>query len=149
METEERGFRQEKRKTARVRTQGPLKEEATRQRDGEFRGKHGRKKGVGRGRRRKGRGRGRRTEKNRWWKNCKESIVSLSRTEDEKEKESRKRARRPKARQTLEKLGKSLFLLLPLERNWLSVSGCSGRTTKRYGSDGENATRSADQRNAV
>ena len=41
---------------------------------------------------------------------------------DETEKESIISERRPKARQTLGKSGKWLFLLLMMEQNWLSVS---------------------------
>ena len=65
---------------------------------------------------------------------CKESIVSLfilRRKEDVKEKESRKRARRPKVRQTLEKIGRWLFLLLLLEQSWLCVSAAAEGPQRR------------------
>ena len=53
--------------------------------------------------------------KRKWWKKCKESIVSLftySGEKNVKEKECKKRARRPKVRKTLRKTWRWLFLLL-------------------------------------
>ena len=51
--------------------------------------------------------------------------------EDEKEKESRKRDGRPKARQTLGKSGRWLFLLLLLAQNWLSVRAAAEGPPRR------------------
>ena len=53
------------------------------------------------------------------------------RKEDKKEKWSRKRARRPKARHALGKFGKWLFLLLILGQNWRSVNDAAGRPQRR------------------
>ena len=69
----------------------------------------------------------------RWWKMCKEIIISLfmmRMKKGEKEKESRERARRPKARQTLGKFRK-LFFLLILVQSWLSVSAAAEGPQKR------------------
>ena len=41
-------------------------------------------------------------------------MLTMRRKEDEKEKESRKRAKRPKAKQALGQFGKGFFLLLLL-----------------------------------
>ena len=51
----------------------------------------------------------------KWWKKCKEFIMSLSMMR--MKKESKRSERRTKARQTLEKLGKWLFLLLSMGQN--------------------------------
>ena len=51
-------------------------------------------------------------QKREWWKKCQEVIISMSlmRTKNgEQEKESRRCARRPKARQTLGKLGSGSY----------------------------------------
>ena len=61
----------------------------------------------------------------KWWKKCKEikrSLFMMRMKKGEKEKESSRRARRPKARQTLGQFGKWLFLFVLLGQNWLSVS---------------------------
>ena len=65
---------------------------------------------------------------------------------DEKEEESRRSVRRPKARQTLGKLGKWLFLILVLVQHWLSVSAAAEGPQRKNGGSDENATRSAEQR---
>ena len=51
----------------------------------------------------------------------KESLFTMRRKEDEKGKKSMKIVRCPKARQTLGKWEKWLFLFLIMEQNWLSV----------------------------
>ena len=66
--------------------------------------------------------------KRKWWKKCKEHIISLSMMimkRGKKEKERKRSERRPKARQTLETLGKWLFLLLIIGQHWLSVSAAA------------------------
>ena len=55
----------------------------------------------------------------------------MRRKEDEKEKERRKREGRPKARQTLGKFGRWLFLLLLQGQNWLCVSAAAEGPQKR------------------
>ena len=87
--------------------------------------------------------------KRRWWKKCKESIVSLftlRRKEDVKEKESRKRARRPKVRQTLEKTGRWLFLLLLLGQSSLCVSAAAEGPQRRTEAMVRDAARSSGKR---
>ena len=59
------------------------------------------------------------------------SVFTMRRKEDEKEKECRKRDGRPKARQTLGKSGRLLFLLLLLVQNWLCVSAAAEGPQKR------------------
>ena len=82
------------------RTQAPLKAEATRRRGGELRKIQERE--VEEEEEKEKKEEGAKHRKRRWWKKCKEIIISLftMRTrKGEEEKESRERARRPKARQ--------------------------------------------------
>ena len=51
--------------------------------------------------------------------------------EEKKEKECRKRDRRPRARQVLEKSGRWLFLFLLLGLNWLCVNAAAEGSQKR------------------
>ena len=110
--------------------------------------KNGSKRGGGRGRKRKEKRSRRRTEKKEMVKKVQRDhhmSFTTRRKKGEKEKESRKRARRPKAMQTLGKFEKWLPLIatgaeLP------KCQCCSSKTTKKNGSGDENATRSADQR---
>ena len=83
--------------------------------------------------------------KRRWWKKCKESIVSLftlRKKEYVKENEAEKEARRPKVRQTLGKIGRWLLLRLLL-RQWAWCQRCSRMTAEKDGGDGKDAARSA------
>ena len=52
-----------------------------------------------------------------------------------KEKESRKKARRAKVRQTVEKIGRWLFLLLLLGQSWLCVNAAAEGPQRRTEQD--------------
>ena len=71
----------------------------------------------------------------RWWKNFTELIVSrlyvMRVKKGRNEKESKRSERRTKARQTLEKFGKWLFLLLILGQNWLCASAAAEGPQRR------------------
>ena len=70
----------------------------------------------------------------KWWKKCKELIISLHlmrMKKGRKEKENKRSERLSKARQTLWKFGKWLFLLLILGQNWLSVSAAAEGAQRR------------------
>ena len=118
--------KREKEEIAKVRTQGPLKVEAIRWKGGEFK-KSGRKRSGRRGRKKKKKKKAK-YRKRKWWKKCKELIISLSMIrmkKGKKEKESKRSERRPKARQTLGKFGKWLFLFLIMGQNWLIVNAAA------------------------
>ena len=76
-------------------------------------------------------------QKKTWWKKCQEFIISLKMLR--KEKESKRREIRLKARQTLEKFAKWLFLFLPLGQNWECVSAAAEGTAEKDGGDGKDA----------
>ena len=58
-------------------------------------------------------------------------MFTMRRKEDENEKKCRKRDGRPKARQTLWKSGRWLFLLFLLVRNWPCVSAAAEGPQRR------------------
>ena len=59
------------------------------------------------------------------------SLFTAGMKEEKKEKEDRKRNRRPKARQVLVNFGRWLLLVLLVEQNWLCVSAAAEGPQRR------------------
>ena len=69
-----------------------------------------------------------------WWKKCKERIVSLftaRRKEENKEKEGRKRDRRPQDETSLGQVWKMCIFPMLMAQNWLCVNAAAEGLQKR------------------